>query len=452
MAKKFKSRYHPLTLFFIIFIALSIPLILFIIQFNTDFRQRAAEGDSKPNFLIIMTDDQRADSMHVMPKTVERLGGRGLTFNNFYTTTSLCCPSRSSFFTGLYAHNHGIWTNGGSGGYDKFKKIPDEQIFVQWLHNAGYTTAMIGKYINGYDGRTNFPDYWDDWHVFTDPHFYNYRLSENGRLKKYGRGENAYSTDVLLRLAQNFISTANEPFILVFKPKAPHGDGGEDNHGPAISAPRHKSQCGNLQISVERMEAFQRTQLCSLLAVDEAVDALVSDLETKEKLDNTVVIYTSDNGYSYGEHGISKKNCLYDQCAKVPFIISYPPLTPNAVETDELATNVDLAATIADLAGIQIPSGIETNGVSLKPLLTNPTTAIRDSVLLEVQRGSKQYAIRTKDYKYFDSGKLFDMQEMEDNLLNDPTFAKETENLVNDPAYQATVQELRTKLDTLKQE
>lgn len=451
------------------------------------FDKRVRGEANRPNFVVIMTDDQREDTLLYMTNVQNRLVSHGITFTNSFVTTPLCCPSRTSFLTGMYAHNHRVLTNNGNehGGYSTFmKQNHDPNTIAVWLHDVGYKTSLIGKYLNGYGKNKHVPPGWDDWHAFATPEYYDYNLiectdcqSENAAVARnhYGKNDDKYSTDVLKEKAKTFLQTTTEPFFLVFEPKAPHGGGGQEDglNNPEIPS-RHKGSCDPIspqslgaynespvsdktkwireknKLSADKkrdIERFARAQVCSLKAVDEAIAEML-DVLGEERLNNTVVIFTSDNGYTWGEHRYTGKNCLYDPCAKVPLVIAYPAMTTSAFSSGQLVTNLDVVATILDLAGVPIPTQVD--GKSFVSLLTDASASIQDDILLEVWSTSKTSptgsAVRTKEYKYVEYNRggreFYDLQ-------NDPY---EENNQVRNSDFASIIQDLSVRLSELKQQ
>lgn len=451
------------------------------------FEKRVRGEGNRPNFIVIMTDDQRADTLQYMQSVQDDLVAKGVTFKNSYVTTSLCCPSRTSFLTGKYAYHHGVYTNRSDqhGGYDSFMKHDNaDHTIALWLHNAGYKTSMVGKYLNGYGERKKAPPGWDDWHVFADAEYYNYTLNECAdcsagnkiNINRYGRAPEKYSTDLLKEKALAFLRTTPEPFFLVFTPKAPHGGGGQEEglNNPEV-APRHEGTCIDLPSNTspafneqdvsdkpkwireknkfdgrkkQDIALFAKKQVCSLKAVDEAVEAIINELKSSGRIDNTVIIFTSDNGYAWGEHRLTHKNCLYEECSRVPLVISYPPLTPTGSETQEFALNIDLAATILALTGVPLPENEKVDGKSLVPLLTDINAGVRDNFLLEVYSTGRtsptSSALRTKQYKIieYNNGAREFYDEVNDRY--------EEINAIDDPNYASIIQQLSPQLQTFK--
>lgn len=426
-------------------------------------------ADPRPNFIVVMTDDQRWDTMRYMTNVNNLVAERGLNFTNSFVTTSLCCPSRASFLTGQYAHNHGVLENTPPNG--GVTKLDDTSTLATWLHDAGYTTGLIGKYLNGYgnDMSPDIPPGWDDWRVFStgaSASYYNYNLNENGKLVWHGSAQADYSTDVLRDKATSFIRTSERPFFLYLSVYSPHE--------PTTVAPRHVNNCSSFPLhrppsfneanvsdkpnwvkalpllsasTISSLDSFTKKQMCSLKAVDEAVASIV--VELGPEINNTVIIITSDNGYMWGEHRINKrKSCIYEECQRVPLFIIYPKMIVNPEKVDELVVNIDLTATIVDLA--QATSEHNLDGKSLVPLMdqaegSTPVTW-RDDVLFEyfIRTGYHSAAVRTLEFKYVELG----TGEREFyNLTLDPY---ELTNAINDPSYSSIIEQLRQRLSQLK--
>lgn len=421
----------------------------------------------KPNIIVIYTDDQRWDTIDYMPNVKKRIAGEGITFMNSFVTTSLCCPSRASFLTGLYTHNHRVWSNlppdGGA------EALNDTATVATWLKAGGYSTSLIGKYLNAYNQIFPYiPPGWDDWHVFYEGAYYGYRLQENGEIRQFGNQENVYSTDLLKERALQFMRNASRPFFLWFAPFAPHPSQSEDSGAP-IPAKRHLGTCDDLkpqrspsfneedvsdkprwvqqrdlmdETSISRIDEFARDQICTLKAVDESVASLMDSLGSE--LDNTVIIFTSDNGYSWGEHRKIGKNCIYEECVRVPLIIRYDNLVQNPRESKKFVLNIDLAPTIADLAGLTPTTKV--NGRSIIPLLGYENADWRSDFLLEHLQAYHVTAVRNMQMKYVEhetgERELYDLEK-------DPY---ELNNLINDPSYAGMLESLALRLMHLKQE
>jgi len=426
--------------------------------------------DTRPNIVVIYTDDQHWNTLDYLPNVMHRLAAEGIEFTNSFVTTSLCCPSRASFLSGQYTHNHGVWENiPPNGGVESFN---DTSTLATSLKDAGYSTSFVGKYLNGY---WRIPDYippgWDDWNVFVEAGFYNYKLNENGIFKDYGFGVSDYSTDVFKDLAVNFIQSADSPFFLMMSPLAPHTD---VFLGRPIPAPRHEGTCDGLplhrppsyneddisdkpsfikriplwdEMRTDLVDKFREDQICTLKAVDDAIASILDALGPE--LDNTVIIFTSDNGYLWGEHRLEKKWRFYDEASRVPLVIRYPKLIPENVTNNDLVLNIDIAPTIAELAGASLT--IPVNGNSLVSLLNGEDW--RDDFLMEQNRNGEQAGVRTLQFKYVEHimvGGNEGRNEFEFyDLLVDPY---ELNNEINNPVYSEIIDNLAQRLEELKLE
>ncbi|HYN89607.1 MAG TPA: sulfatase-like hydrolase/transferase [Ardenticatenaceae bacterium] len=381
----------------------------------------AAQSDpAPPNIILILTDDQDAASASTMPGLRDSMMRAGTTFTNAFVTTPLCCPSRASILRGQYAHNHGVRTN--ANGARRFRQVGSAQSTIAtWLHEAGYRTAYMGKYLNGYDVREPIPPGWDVWHSPVGGSFYkgyDYQLNENGQLVSYS-GE--YLTDVLARKAVEFVQQTDGPFFLHLATAAPHL--------PAPFAARHQNlfrtdraprlpAFNEADVSdkpawvrslpalsaraATRVDKFHRRRLRSLAAVDEMLVGLLQALEASGKLGNTYIIFTSDNGFLQGQHRIPYgKDAPYEESIRVPLIVRGPGI-PVATRS-ELALNIDLAPTMAEWAGVQAPDFVD--GRSLGPLLRGESPAWRQVFLIEDWTGGPYKVppytgMRMADLKY----------------------------------------------------
>src|SRR5262245_44497246 len=270
------------------------------------------------NVVVIMTDDQRADLMQYMALTSSLLNAETVRFSRGFATTSLCCPSRSSFLTGLYAHNTGVQSNAlPTGGAAKFNP---SSTLATWLHDAGYRTGLIGKYLNEYWRiRPAVPPGWDNWQVFynEDPNYFNYDLLENGKVVHYGTAASAYSTDVLAQKATEFIwaTPPQQPFLLVFTPYAPHlpYTPSPTDVGTSAGLPNWRPPSYNEadvsdkpawirslpRLTTSKMAAsdvIHRKQVESLQSVDRAVASIITALQLSGRWGSTMVVFFSDNG------------------------------------------------------------------------------------------------------------------------------------------------------------
>ena len=372
-----------------------------------------------PNVIVIMTDDQRADDMTTLPQVNRLIGDAGVTFTRAYASYPVCCPARATFFTGQYAQNHQVrclypFCGGGYGRLNQKSYLP------VWLEDAGYTTAHIGKFLNGYGkepGTPLLPSGWTEWYGLVD-HFtyrmWGYKMhekgpgDERGTTNTYGkvRGGRAalYQTNVLTDRAVGFIERRGpdtKPFFLSLAYLAPHHESGhtQDITGQLVrAAPRYRgfyasrplpkpASFGEEDLSDKpsfvarfnrRINAEREAQITkrfherweSLLSVDEGVKRIIDALRDANELDNTYVIFTSDHGFMQGEHRIPQgKMVPYDPSTQVPLLIRGPGLPRNR-STRALVGDIDLAPTITDATGAE--PGHQLDGQSLLPFARNP--------------------------------------------------------------------------------
>jgi N-acetylglucosamine-6-sulfatase len=407
--------------------------------------------DDRPNFLIIVTDDQRYDTMQYMPRTQELIFDQGVTFLRGYITTPLCCPSRASILTGMYAHTHEVYDNNGE---LHLRTVMDD------LHENGYFTGLVGKYLNTWDGEMR-PEY-DFWVSFAhgETRYNNPRLNVNG---EWIRHQGQYITYALGDYVLEFIEKAsrkNQPFVLLFAPNAPHQPAtpADEDKYIQIDLPLHRPPSFNEedisdkpnwlsddpQLSEEEIAAvdnFRRDQILTLFSLDRTVDKIFAGLRKAGELDNTLVIFLSDNGKQWGEHRMISKNSYFEESSHVPFALRYPPLVPQPHLEEKIVANIDIAPTLYDLAGIPVPTNVD--GASLVDLLEG--NEWREAILIEGWPGRGFYsAIHTGEYVYVETGG--DKSEFYD-LVVDPF---QLDNRIDDPEYLTVISELKLELLELK--
>src|SRR5918993_640294 len=303
-----------------------------------------------PNVILILTDDLvvddlNQDTLQHMPNIKSLLIEKGTTFENAFVTNSLCCPSRATILRGQYTHNHEILSNDPPrGGFQKFRFLGHENsTMATWVKEQGYRTAFFGKYLNGYN-ETYIPPGWDEWYAVTG-NYLSHTFNENGHLVSY-EPESYYDTDVMSDKASDYITRtagANPPLSLEQK---------------------------------RYMEELYRRRLQSMLAVDDMVGDLVDALRASGELDNTYIVFTSDNGFHLGQHRLGAgKWTAYEQDIRVPLIVRGPGV-PEGETLHHMVLNNDLAPTFADLAGAKAPSFVD--GRSLVPLLDAEPTPEED--------------------------------------------------------------------------
>ncbi len=411
--------------------------------------------ENRPNILFILTDDldSKLDSMNYMPNVQSLLVSHGTTLQDYFVTSPVCCPSRATTLRGQYTHNHGVYNNyAPDGGFEKFNETRKEaSTLAVWLQSAGYRTALMGKYLNNYpytDEREYVPPGWSEWYSPARKNAYDgydYVLNENGALVAYSPAEKNYFTDVMSRKAVDFIVRANEnnePFFLYLSPFAPHE--------PATPANRHASLFSDLTVprspsfneadvsdkgpgldrnplltdaQILDMDNLYRNRIRALQSVDEMVAELVKTLEETGQLENTYIIFTSDNGFHMGQHRLySGKEYLFEEDIDVPFIVRGPGIAENKILSGYLTGNVDLAPTFTEWAGVQPPDFVD--GRSLADLLVGSAIQPdhwRQAFLLEEYRlGDENFptptysGLRTLQYLYVEYSEgfveLYDLQ------------------------------------------
>jgi arylsulfatase A-like enzyme len=380
-------------------------------------RRRAAattprKAAHRPNILFVLADDLDLAEMRFMPHVQALIGRHGTTFDQYLVSNSECCPSRATTLRGQYSHNTGVWSNGGdNGGFERaYANGIEQDTIATRLHRAGYRTALAGKYLNGYPNGAppdDVPPGWDDWAsaVFGNPYAeYGYVLNENQTYHVYRRDPRDYGTTVYVRLTDRFIrgaARARQPFfayLAVYAPHQPATPAPQDlDRFPLAIAPRTPS-FDQLDVSrspsyvrdlpqfspeeTQAIDTLYRDRIRSLQAVDRGVAKLVTTLRATKQLDDTYVVFASDNGFHLGQHRMpAGKQTPYEPDVHVPLMVRGPGVEANAHVT-RLAGNTDLAPTFEAMAGVRAPSF--TDGRSLLPLLRGDAPGHwRRSYLLE---------------------------------------------------------------------
>jgi arylsulfatase A-like enzyme len=424
-----------------------------------------AQAAEPPNIVLVVTDDQRWDTLSAMPTVSSELVGQGVTFRNAFVVNPLCCPSRAAILTGTYSHTNGVWSNSNSTPYGGARAFDDRATLATWLDEAGYETMLVGKYMNGYGpplGPPFVPPGWDRWLAFFGSHgYFRYSLTDGASVRSYGpeRVEANYSTDVLAAEAEAFVRSAPSPFFLYFAPFAPHKSGAFS----VEPAPRHVDAFAGAPYTpppsvneadvgdkpgfirrrstyeVENLTELREEQLEALLAVDEAVAGLLTALDDAGKLENTLFLFTSDNGHTWGEHRWAGKRVAYDESIRVPLVARWDALALPPREVGRPVLNIDLASTITDAAGAEVPGR---DGRSLIPLLSGDNVPWRSKFLIEYfdVYFPSYCSIRTEGWKYVQhrtgEEELYD-------LLRDPL---ELRNLAGKPTRRTKVMESRANV------
>jgi arylsulfatase A-like enzyme len=422
---------------------------------------QAAPPAQRPNVLVLETDDQTLAEMEVLPNVRRLIGGEGVTFDNNFDSFSLCCPSRATFLTGQYSHNNGVRGNAPpQGGYQALDK---SNTLAVWLQRAGYYTAHLGKFLNGY-GRQNpteIPPGWSEWRGAVDPttyRYYNYTLNENGTLNTYCATPqpSCYQTDLYRDKANEIIRrrAAQGPFFLWVAFLGDHSGAPRESDDPAqlstpVPAPRHRDALKGTPLpqppsfneadvsdkpqgirrrpllNARRIAAIQENwqqRRETLMSVDEAVASIVETLRQTGQLDNTLILFTSDNGFFHGEHRVANGKVLwYEPSIHLPLLMRWTGNTslPRGVHRSQLTMNVDDAETILDAAGVR--AGRTEDGVSVLPFWRDGGREIGRDLLIDNSPGASHFdGIRTLHYKYAEYAngdrELYDLRKDPDEL------------------------------------
>ncbi len=455
---------------------------IFLITVFFSLNLFSQKTEKKPNFLFILVDDQPYDAVgfsnrypFLKTPNIDKLAKEGVNIENFFVTQSICSPSRASFLTGTYPHIHGVNQN------NKYVD-PDWQNYAPYsthLQNSGYETAHIGKIHMAWKrGKDHIRPGFDYWFSFIGQgQYFDPKVNDNGvEMKLEG-----YMTDILTDKTIDWLKNKrdpNKPFSLNLWHKAVH-----ERHLPA---PRHKNLYKNEDLPTPPYDTHKETfkgkpewlrrktygfkwnendkipdelpeitwpinkqkymqLLRSLIAVDESLGQVIKTLDEMGELENTVIIYSSDNGYFMGEHTFLDKRLAYENSMRVPMIIRYPKLITKNSIVKEQCLNIDIAPTILDLAGVKKPSYMQ--GESMVKLVSGKKDkSWRKSMLFEYYvddawpyAGPNQVAVRTNKYKLIDNFLEDDIDELYD-LVNDPG---EMKNLINDDNYNNVEKELR---------
>jgi len=396
----------------------------------------------RPNIILVTLDDARVDDMRFMPNVQRLIVRAGTEFSEASVSYPLCCPSRASILTGQYAHNHGLLHNKyPAGSYRKWVETGvNRSTFPVWLQQSGYHTVMVGKFLNGYEDYARRHDGpkdpgWSSWKATVNT--YNYRnlaiRHRPGDLVSY---QGQYGTDMLSDIAVRVVdrqASSPDPFFLWLSYVAPHGGAPPQPDDPAplptpnvadrdrgtfahlgdvrspafdeadvASKPSHIRELPRIDTDLAaRIRQVRKQRVESLQAVDRGIGRLVDALRRTGQLDNTVVIFTSDHGFSLGEHRRPHGKMLpYREVLSVPLYIRGPGFPSGRVLTQRVSMSIDIAPTILDLAGVAAPH--ELDGVSLCDMVRNPSPDTR-TLLVEAWRpnGSPLYAgLRTSQYLY----------------------------------------------------
>ncbi|UXX81026.1 sulfatase [Reichenbachiella carrageenanivorans] len=464
-----------------------ISLLYSLLTFLSFYGEHTLEQPTnRPNIIFIITDDQQTGLLGIEGAKeantphIDRIGQEGVLFKNAFVVTPLCSPSRASFLTGNYSHKHNVINN------DKLGLDVVSHTLLTWprqLRESGYETAFIGKWHMGLDDSRR-PGF-DRWFSFKGQGDYIDGVvnDEDVHLQTTG-----YMTDIINERALDYLTKdhGNKPFAMVIAHKA--------IHWPLLPATRHESlytdfEFDSLEIkksdidgkpmltrSVDRQAfyAYENVlpeppesrrgrgrkrsvvvadQLRCLASVNEGIGEIFSALEKSNQLDNTIIIYTSDNGMLMGQHGeFNIKRWAYDPVIRIPMLIRYPKLIPKGSIKEEMILNIDLAPTLLELAQIEPLEPM--NGQSMVPLFEQSNAPWRSAFLTEyflekvAPRVRPWQAVRTEDWKYIHYTEAEMPSELY-HLANDPS---EEHNLIDQPSAQDQLKVMQQKLAQLLQE
>ncbi|MEM9587451.1 MAG: sulfatase [Planctomycetota bacterium] len=431
-------------------------------------------GVKPRNVVFILTDDHRYDAMgfagHPFLQTphLDSIAGNGVHLKNAFVTTSLCSPSRASILTGLYTHKHRV--------IDNNRMVPEGTLFFpQYLQRAGYNTAFVGKWHMGGHHDDPRPGF-DHWISFRGQGNYlppnpDYTLNVNGqRVKQKG-----YITDELTDYAVDWLESqkdSDEPFFLYLSHKAVHA-----NFTPAK---RHEGRYADADLSFlpqgkeitaaknaprwvrdqrnswhgidfsyhsdKGLDYLYRRYCESVLAVDDSVGRVLTQLKKMGVHDDTLIVYMGDNGFMWGEHGLIDKRVSYEESIRVPMIMQCPDLFEGGQVLENVIGNIDVGPTILHAAGLKAPEYMD--GQSFLNLPNDPKAAWRDYFLYvyywekNFPQSPTQFALRGDRFKFITYYGLWDADELYD-LTTDPG---ETRNLIFDPAYESIAKEMEGRL------
>jgi N-acetylglucosamine-6-sulfatase len=433
-------------------------------------RRRNAQ-QKRPNIVVIDTDDQNVSDMFVMRHTLSLLAAHGTTFRNSYVSYPLCCPSRATFLTGQYAHNHHVLTD------QRFTDLDSSNTLPVWLKRSKYRTAMVGKYLNGYgvlDPR-QIPPGWKQWFALTggtEQKRYGYQLNENGKVRYYGRTPGNYIDYVLGAKVNGLLKAwapSPKPFFIYYNPNNPHGEKGTPvwstrDPEPApqylgyvgdAQAPRYpnfdESNVSDKPKQIREIPRLSDTEIAdidrryrgrieSLLSVDDEVKKIVKLVRKYGDKRKTFFVFTSDNGLELGAHRIEFKDYLYEEGERVPLIIRGPGVPQNTTR-DQLVANIDLAPTIVGITRAQ--PGRVMDGINLLPLTRDPSVANNRTLLFEsFDIGS--FGVRQGPWSY----NIYSDGDDELYNLNDDPY--QLTNLAKDPGLDSLKESLEDKLKQLR--
>ena len=364
-----------------VFLAISLASMVGSCQGQDEEGQDQGDEPTRPNILVIVTDDQPAgETMKVMPATRRIFHRGGTRWPNAFATTPSCCPSRASIMSGQYAHNHTVKTNSERA----VSRFDHDATIQRHLQDGGYFTAIVGKFLNKWD-LSEDPPHFDRWAIHPGAKSNrNYYYDSLWNVQGSTQTVTEYSTSFVRSQTLEVLSEAKdqeEPWFLYVAPQAPHADYDEPplvepkyrsaplppwRKNPAVretdlsDKPRFIREVREPQTAPGQL---RRRQLRSLMSVDDLVEDVFDQLETSGEIDNTLAIFISDNGYLWGDHGLVTKLYPYTSSVRVPLALSWPGHVAQGKTDKRLAANLDVAATVLDAAGLS--ESMQTDGHSL---------------------------------------------------------------------------------------
>jgi arylsulfatase A-like enzyme len=461
---KLRRRREPLIVMGVFFILSQIS------WHSPESQSTVKEPGDRRNVILILSDDHRYDFMSFMKKpafletpNMDRMAAEGVHFENAFVSSSLCSPSRASILTGNYAHRHGV--------VDNNRLVPPGTIlFPEHLQKAGYETAFIGKWHMGHTNDEPRPGF-DHWISYRGQGtYYNPTFNIDGQQVK----REGYTADLVTDYALEWLKKPHsKPYFLYLSHKSVHAmfepakrhQGKYDSEKleyPSTMAnteenyadkPRWVRRQRSSWHGVDHMyhgqmdfDTFYRRYTETLLGLDDSIGKVLDYLDASKNAESTTVIYMSDNGFSFGEHGLIDKRHMYEESMRIPMLMYSPGLVQAGTKIKELVQNIDIAPTILDIAGVAAPE--EVDGRSFLPLLKGEAITWRDELLYEYYwewnfpHTPTTLGLRTDRYKYIFYHGLWDTDEFYDLKL-DPT---ESRNLIQSAEHKDLIDSMRSKL------
>ncbi len=433
----------------------------------------------RPNIILILTDDQTMEAVARMPYVSSRTDW--ISFDRAYINNGLCCPSRATILTGQYDTRNRVGTNA------QGRLLNERETLPVWLRRAGYQTGLFGKYLNQYPfGRGLYvPPGWTEWQAaYSDgPQWqmypqYHWKLNANGTSRSFLSAPADYQVNVLGNRMNTWVrsrAATGQPFFAMFTPTATHYPwrASPTRAGTMTNAPVTRSPSFNIAASDQpaylraqpasngpAMDTARRKQWEGAASVDDAIRRLDSTLQAAGVFENTITIFMTDNGYSFGEHRWQTKRCEFNECSRTPMLIRYPGLAGRH-DASHLLSNVDIAATISELAGAT--PAVQQDGMSFAPLILGQTVPWRDSVLFHWPGGDMEGRAGQPDsmpqfwavLARASDGRLWKYVELdtgERELYDQAADRYEMDNLAGDPTRAGIQAELQAELRALKAE